>query len=193
MSFPPQKLLEQLAKLDRRYAELEEDIAQLAGQRGTGSLPAPPARQAGKALQQRSKELSDLREIVLAYRTYLRVERDAVEAEQLFHAQGDLEMRELAKDEAYQLRQQQVSLLVQLEALWAERTQAPERPLIIEIRAGTGGLEASLFVADLYRMYTKYASKVGLKVEPMHGQPSEAGGFKEVAFAVNGPGEIGRA
>ena len=77
MPISRQQLLEQLAKLDRRYAELEEDIAQLAGQRGTDSLPA---RQAGKALQQRSKELSDLREIVLAYRTYLRVERDAVEA-----------------------------------------------------------------------------------------------------------------
>src|SRR3989338_2192214 len=173
-----QKLLEQLAKLDRRYAALEEDIAQLASHRGTDP----------KVLQQRSKELSDIREIVLAYRTYLRVERDAVEAEQLFHAQGDLELRELAKDEAYQLRRQQVSLLAQLDAFWAQRTQAPERPLIIEIRAGTGGLEASLFVADLYRMYTKYAAKVGLTVEPMHGQPSEAGGFKEVAFAVNGSG-----
>src|SRR3989338_1775198 len=110
MPISRQQLIEQLAKLDRRYAELEEDIAQLAGQRGTDPLPAPPARQAGKVLQQRSKELSDMREIVLAYRTYLRVERDAVEAEQLFHAQGDLEMRELAKGETIQLRQQQLRL-----------------------------------------------------------------------------------
>ncbi|MDP3703181.1 MAG: peptide chain release factor 1 [Candidatus Omnitrophota bacterium] len=178
MSISRSQLLEQLAKLDRRYAELEEEIAVLFGQRGTDP----------KGLQQRSKELSDLREIVLTYRTVQRVERDAMEAEQLLHAQGDLEMRELAKEEAYQLRHQQVSLLTQLDALWAQRTQATERPLIVEIRAGTGGLEASLFVADLYRMYTKYAAKVGLKVEPMHGQPSEAGGFKEVAFAVNGSG-----
>jgi len=178
MQLPPAKLLDQLAKLDRRYAELEQEVATLAGQQG-----ADP-----KTYQQHSKELSDLREIVLTYRTYQRIERDAVEAEQLFHAQGDLEMRQLAKDEAHQLRQQQVSLLVQLEQLWVERTQEPERPLIVEIRAGTGGLEASLFVGDLYRMYTKYAAHVGLTVEPMHGQPSEAGGLKEVAFAVNGSG-----
>ena len=178
MPLSRQQLLEQLAKLDRRYAELEQEVAALAGRGGAEA----------KAYQQRSKELSDLREIVLTYRTYQRIERDAVEAEQLFHAQGDLEMRELAKGEAYQLRQQQVTLLGQLEQLWAERTQDPERPLIVEIRAGTGGLEASLFVADLCRMYTKYAAKCGLTVEPMHGQPSEAGGLKEVAFAVTGPG-----
>ena len=178
MALSPQQLLEQLAQLERRYAALEQQVAAQASH--VGSDP--------KAYQQLSKELSDLRELVMAFRTYQRVERDAVEAETLFHAQGDLEMRELAKDEAYQLRQQQVDLFGQLGRLWAERHQEPERPLIVEIRAGTGGLEASLFVGDLYRMYTKFAAKCGLSVEPMHGQPSEAGGLKEVAFAVKGPG-----
>jgi len=172
------QLLEQLSKLDRRYTELEEQVAAHAAKSG-----ADP-----KAYQQLSKEFSDLREIVLAYRTYQRVERDALEAEALFHAQGDLEMRQMAKEEASQLRQQQVSVLSQLKRLWAERTQEPERPFIVEIRAGTGGLEASLFVADLYRMYTKYAPKAGLRVEPLESQPSEAGGLKEVAFSVKGPG-----
>ena len=177
---PPshQQLLDQLTHLERRYGELEQ---QLATQSGTSSTDP-------KAYQAMAKELSDLREIVMTYRTYQRVERDAAEAEALFHAQGDLEIRELAKDEAYQLRRQQVALFKELEALWAEQHAAPERPLIVEIRAGTGGLEASLFVADLYRMYTKFAAKIGLTVEPMHGQPSEAGGLKEVAFAVKGPG-----
>ena len=70
MPISRQQLLEQLAKLDRRYTELEQEVAALASQRG-----ADP-----KAYQQRSKELSDLREIVLMYRTYQRVERDAAEA-----------------------------------------------------------------------------------------------------------------
>jgi len=185
MSISRQQLLEQLAKLDRRYTELEQEAASLAA--SAGGHGADP-----KAYQQRSKELSDLREIVMTYRTYQRIERDAREAEALFHAQGDLEMRELAKDEAHQLRQQQVMLLKQLEDLWAARHETPERPLIVEIRAGTGGLEASLFVADLYRMYAKFAARSNLAIEPMHGQPSEAGGFKEVAFAVKGPGAWSR-
>ena len=177
MQIPAQQLLDHIAQLEHRYAELEQ---QIAGQ-------AAHAQTDPKAYQQLAKELSDLRELVLPYRTFLRIEREAAEAETLFRAQGDLEMRELAKEEAIALRQQQADLLAQLERLWRERHETPERPIIMEIRAGTGGLEASLFVADLYRMYTKYAVRCGLAVEPMHGQPSEAGGLKEIAFAVKGP------
>jgi peptide chain release factor 1 len=177
MHIPKDQLLEQLSQADRRYTELEQQVAEQAGRQ-----PDP------KAYQALSKELSDLRELVTAYRTYLRLERDAVEAEALFRAQGDLEVRELAKEEAVALRLQQTELLAQLEQQWRERHEEPERPLIVEIRAATGGLEASLFVGDLYRMYTKYAAKCGLGVEQMHAQRTEAGGLKEVAFAVKGPG-----
>ncbi len=177
MQIPKQQLLEHLAQLERRYTELEHQAAETAGK------PGDP-----QAYQQAARELSELREIVLTYRTYRLVERDAGEAEAIFHAQGDLELRELAKEEAASLRLQQIELLAQLERFWQERHQAPERPLIIEIRAGTGGLEASLFVADLYRMYTKYAAKCGLSVETMEGQRTEAGGLKEIAFSVKGPG-----
>jgi peptide chain release factor 1 len=177
MQIPRQQLLEQLAALEDRYVELERQVADYAEHRNDP-----------QAYQKLSRELSDLREIIMTYRTYLRVEHDAAEAEALFHAQGDLEVRELAKQEAVSLRQQQGELLAQLEQAWLERSQAPERSLIVEIRAGTGGLEASLFVADLYRMYTKYAAKCGLTVEPMHGQRTEAGGLKEIAFSVKGHG-----
>jgi peptide chain release factor 1 len=176
MQLPRQQLLEQLAQLERRYTELEHRVAESAETQGDP-----------KSYQQLSKELSDLREIVMTYRTYLRIERDAIEAEALFHAQGDLEVREFAKEEAVALRLQQAELLTQLEQAWLERSQVPERPLIVEIRAGTGGLEASLFVADLYRMYTKFAAKCGLSVEPMHAQRTDAGGLKEIAFSVKGP------
>ena len=177
MQIPAQQLLEQLAQLDRRYTELERQVAERA-----------TSRNDPQAYQALAKELSDLRHLVMTYRTYVRIDRDAAEAEALFHAQGDLEVREFAKKEAVSLRQQQTELLAQLEQEWRERHQVPDRPVIIEIRAGTGGLEASLFVADLYRMYTKYAARCGLTVEPMHGQRTEAGGLKEIAFAVKGPG-----
>lgn len=177
MHLSSQQLLEHIGQLERRYTKLEQQVAEQAAQR---SDP--------QAYQALSKELSDLREVVTIYRTYLRIEREALEAETLFHAQGDLEMRELAKEEAVALRQQQAELLAQLEQFWRERHETPERPLIVEIRAGTGGLEASLFVADLYRMYTKYAARCALSVEPMESQRSEAGGLKEISFSVKGPG-----
>ena len=169
-------LLERLSTLEARYAELEQQALQQASQISQGP----------QAYQQLSKELSDLRELVRGYRTYRRIEGEVHEAELLANAQGDLEMREMAKEEAVLLRQQQITLLSQLEALWEAQHQEPERPVIVEIRAGTGGLEASLFVGDLYRMYTKYAGKCGLTLEPMYGQPSEVGGLKEIAFSVKG-------
>ena len=178
MHIPRDQLLAQLTKLEQRYTELEHRVAESAGDRSRDP----------QAYQQLSKEFSDLRDLAMTYRTYLRMDRDAAEAEAIFRAQGDLEVRELAREEAVALRQQQGELAAQLEHAWLARHEQPERPLIIEIRAGTGGLEASLFVADLYRMYTKYAAKCGLSVELMHDQRTEAGGMKEIAFSVNGPG-----
>jgi len=176
MLLPRDQFLAQLSQLDRRYTELEHQLAQLATQPDS------------KEYQELSKELAKLKELVLTFRTYQRIEREVREAEQLVHAQGDPELRELAKAEVVSLRQQQTHLLEQLEQIWREEHEAPERPMIIEVRAATGGLEASLFAADLYRMYTKYAAKCGLSVELLESQPSEAGGFKEIVFAVKGSG-----
>jgi len=170
------QLLDHLAQLDQRYTTLEHQAAQQAGKRGDA-----------QAYQGIVKELSDLRALVTAYRAYRRIECLALEAEALSQAQGDLEMRELARDEAVSLRRQQRDLFAQCERLWLERHATPQRPIIMEIRAGTGGLEASLFVADLYRMYTKYAARIGLTVEPMDSQRTEAGGLREIAFSVKGP------
>lgn len=180
MNLPRDQFLVHLQALDQRYTELEGQLAELA------------SRHDSSEYQQLSKELAKLKELVLTFRTYQRVERDAEESEQLVHAQGDLELRELAKDEAVSLRLQQTRLLEQLEQLWQEEHGEPERPIIVELRAATGGLEAGLFVGDLYRMYTKYAAKCGLAVELMDSHPTEAGGFKELIVAVKGPGAYER-
>ena len=178
MPLPPDQLLDRLAQLDRRYAELEQQLADDAG----GGRADP------KAYQERSRELADLREIVTAYRTYRRIGAEADEAETMSHAQGDLDLREMAKEEGASLRLQHARLLADLERMWLARNQAPERPFIVEIRPGTGGLEAGLFVADLHRMYSKYAAKCGWTVEVLDGQRSEAGGLERLVFSVKGPG-----
>ena len=180
MTLPPDQFLAHLAQLDERYAELEEQVAQSA------------VKPDSQAYQKLAKELTQLKDMVLLYRTYQRIEEDIQEAELLFRAQGDLEMRKLAKSEAVSLRQQQVSIMQQLEELWRQEHEAPERPIIVEIRAGTGGQEASLFVGDLYRLYQKYAAKLGLKVDAMESDPTESGGFKEIVFSVKGKGAYER-
>lgn len=178
MKVPLSQLVSRLQELDRRYAQLEGQVAAQAGS----------AQQNPSAYQQLARELSDLRKIVQTFRTYQRIAHEGDEADVMANAQGDAELRELAGEEATQLRQQQQELLGHLERLWSARHEEPERPVIVEIRAGTGGLEASLFAGDLYRLYSKYAQKVGLTIELMHTSLSEAGGFKELAFAVKGPG-----
>lgn len=180
MMLPRDKFLAQLAHFDHRYQELEEQVARLATQ---------PDSQEYKQL---SKELAQLKDFVLDFRTYQRIEKDIGEAKQLVTAQGDVELRELAKSEIVSLRQQQADILERLEQLWNEEHQAPERPIIIEIRAATGGAESSLFVGDLYRMYTKYAAKCGLTTDVMDSHPTEAGGFKEIVFSVKGAGAFER-
>jgi peptide chain release factor 1 len=180
MILPRDQFLAQLTQCERRYTEVEQRLAQLA------SKPDEPE------YQQLSKELAQLKDLVSTFRTYQRIEREVQEAEQLVHAQGEPELRELAKSEAVSLRLQQTHLLEQLEQLWKEEHAAPERPLIIEIRAATGGLESSLFAGDLYRMYSKYAVKCGLTVDLMDSHPTEAGGFKELIFSLKGPGVFER-
>jgi peptide chain release factor 1 len=180
MSTAHQQLLAHLEALERKYVELERQLVDGAAQ--------PDA----SAYQHASKELMRLRDYVLGYRTYRRLERDVAEAEQMVHAQGETELREMAREEVVLLRQQQARLLDELERQWQEESAEPDRPIILEIRAATGGLESSLFVGDLYRMYTKFAARCGLQVELMESAPTEAGGFRDLSFSIKGAGAFQR-
>ncbi len=175
MPLPREQFLAQLEQRARRVTEIEHELVARATEPDS------------KDYQALSRELAQLREMVTLFRTCQRIEREVQEAEQMLHAQGDLDVREMAREEAVLLRQQQADLWAQLEQLWKDEHQTPDRPIIVEIRAATGGLESSLFVGDLYRMYTKYAALGGLKVELLESQPTEAGGLKELVCSVKGP------
>ncbi len=95
---------------------------------------------------------------------------------------------ELAKQELSELRGRKTATETALEELLFEEDPDANKNIIVEIRAGTGGLEASLFASDLFRMYSKYAAGQGWKVETLSLSPSEAGGFKEVIFGITGTG-----
>lgn len=138
--------------------------------------------------QKLAKEYSDLTEIVNVFKDYKNLENQIEELKKLLTEKHDHEFEALAKTELKASVEQQNKLADLLEELSNPKKKEQNRALIIEIRAGTGGEEASLFAADLYRMYSRYADKRGWKVEPINAHPSETGGFKEVIFSVSGPG-----
>jgi len=101
-------------------------------------------------------------------------------------ASGDPELAELARAELPELEQRLVTLEAELKKRLIPRDPDDDRNVIVEIRAGTGGDEASLFAADLYRMYTKYAERMSWKQEILSSSPSEVGGFKEIIVQLSG-------
>ncbi len=138
--------------------------------------------------QKLAKEYSEITPIVNSLKGYEKVLAQIDELKTLLKQKHDTDFEELARGELSELQEKQTALIEQIDCLINPKEKEKNRDLIIEIRAGTGGEEASLFAGDLYRMYTKYADKMGWKVEVMNLQESEKGGFKEVIFSIRGRG-----
>jgi peptide chain release factor 1 len=170
----PPNMFEQLEKLQDRYQELEHLLA---------------SREVVSDKDQYNKyakELSDLSGPVSLFREYKRVMKEIEDLEHVFKEKSDQELLELAKRELIDLENKKIDLEQRLKDTLAGEDKDVGKNVIVEIRPGTGGLEAGLFAADLYRMYTKYATKRGWTVESMSGSPTELGGFKEIVFSVKG-------
>ena len=167
-------MFEQLEKLQDRYQELEHLLA---------------SREVVSDKDQYNKyakELSDLAGPVSLFREYKRVIKEIEDLEHVLKEKSDQELVELVKKEAQDLNKKKMELEQRLKAVLAGEDKDAGKNVIVEIRPGTGGLEAGLFAADLYRMYTKYAVRKGWTVESMSGSPTELGGFKEIVFSVKG-------
>lgn len=135
-----------------------------------------------------SKEQADLEETVQTYREYKRVVSALREAKEMFEERLDEEMREWVKSEIAALGQRREELEAKLQILLLPRDPNDDKNVIVEIRGAAGGEEASLFAADLFRMYTRYAERQGWRVEMLDSHPTDLGGFKEVVFSVQGRG-----
>lgn len=134
-----------------------------------------------------TREQQKLQRLVADHERYRKLEREIDEARALQRdPAGDPELKELATAElpALQAEAEQVHKAVLLAMIPPEPTDS--RDTVMEIRAGTGGEEASLFAAELFRLYTKYAEGRGWSIQPMSSSPSERGGFKEVIFLITG-------
>jgi peptide chain release factor 1 len=134
-----------------------------------------------------SREHQKVQELVADYREYLRLERELIDANALSRdAAADPDMRELALAELPELQRRRATLKQQVLLAMIPPETTDSRNTVMEIRAGTGGDEASLFGAELYRMYSRYADDRGWKVQPMSSSSSERGGYKEVIFLITG-------
>jgi peptide chain release factor 1 len=172
-------MFERIAEIEARYQELEDRL-------GEPSLARDPAK-----LRELTQELAGLRELVTAYREWKRVSASLAENEELA-GDGDAEIRELAKAELPELRARKDELEHSLKKLLTPKDPRDQKSVVLEIRPGTGGDEAALFAADLFRMYTRYAQGRRWAVELLSLTETEGGGAKEVVANVTGPGVFGR-
>ena len=133
-----------------------------------------------------SKEYKELKPLVDKINEYELTEARLKEAREMLHSETDKEMLEMAKEEAEELDEQLKELEEQIKFMLIPKDPEDAKNAVVEIRAGTGGDEASLFAGDLYRMYTKYAEKKGWKTEIVDYNEGTAGGFKEIIFNIKG-------
>ena len=138
-----------------------------------------------------AKELSELTPLVEKYRECRAVQKDIEGAEEMVRG-SDADMRALAEEELKGLHEQRDAILADLRKLLVPKDPNDEKNVILEIRAGTGGDEASLFAADLFRMYSRFAERQGWKLEVMSTSDSGAGGVKEVIASIEGRGVYSR-
>jgi len=166
----PQKTIEELIN---KHLNLEKDLS-------SGEIDK-------KKFAEKSKEYSDINEIIAEAKKYLSFENDKIELEKILNDQStDNELKKMAEIELIDLKLKNESNEKKLKIFLLPKDEADKKDAIIEIRAGTGGLEASLFAADLFKMYEKVSSKKKWSLELISISRSEAGGLKEVIASIKG-------
>ena len=132
------------------------------------------------------REHSHLTSVMEAYKEYKEVLQGIEDAKVIITEEEDHDMKEMAREELKELEERQPALEEKIKFLLIPPDPLEEKNIIVEIRAGTGGDESSLFAADLFRMYTRYADMKGWKYEVMDASESEVGGYKEISFSISG-------
>ncbi|GIX48746.1 MAG: peptide chain release factor 1 [Candidatus Tectimicrobiota bacterium] len=174
-------MLEKLSALEARYEAL------------TAQLSDPAVLADPEALRRYAKEQAELRPVVSKYQAYRQLARELQEHQELLASEPlEADFAALVKEEVATLQRRLAALEEELRLLLLPRDPNDERNVILEIRAGTGGEEAALFAADLFRMYTRYAESKRWRVEVLSSSPTETGGFKEVIALIEGKGAYSR-
>ena len=166
-------MFQKLDEVENRYEELEK------------LLTDPKVLGNPKEMQKLARERAGISKLVETYRAYKKVEEEIKESHNLL-TESDEEMRELAKAELHSLKERQAALEEEIKTLLLPQDPRDDKNIFLEIRAGTGGEEAALFAADLFRMYAKFAEMNRWRVEVMSQNPTGLGGFKEIIALIEG-------
>jgi len=169
-----------MSKYLERIAEAEERSRELEGQLADPDVASQPGR-----FKELAKDLAELRPVVETGTRYRDVVREVDEARQMAE-DDDPDLAEMARGELESLTSELEALEGKLFELFIPKDPLDEKNAIFEIRAGTGGDEAALFAGDLFRMYTRYAERLGWKVDIMSSSETPGGGFKEVIATIDG-------
>jgi peptide chain release factor 1 len=136
--------------------------------------------------RQRAQAQAGIADVVTCFEHYRSEETQLKEATQILHEESDSELREIAEQDKHEAAESLERLEEELKVLLIPKDPNDDRNTIVEIRAGTGGEEAALFSADLYRLYSRYAELKGWKIELLSSNPTGMGGFKEISFKIAG-------
>ena len=173
-------MLDRLRSLSERFFEIEDLLAR------------PEVATDHDRVHELARERASLQEVVGLYERHVRLTRQMEDAGAIFAEGGDEELRALAQEEMDSLERQRDALEGQMRLALLPKDRNDERDVIVEIRAGTGGVEAAQFAGDLYRMYARYAQAKGWNVDVIDSNPTGIGGFKEMVFEVKGRGAFSR-
>ncbi len=172
-------MIERLDSVEERFVELEKRLSD------------PEIVSNMEEYKKIAKEHSELEPIVKTYRRYKDIQKELEDNRELLEDK-DEEIQQLAKEEIARLKDELGTVEKKLKELLIPKDPNDEKNVILEIRAGTGGDEAALFAADLFRMYTRYAEQHNWTVEVLSSHPTGIGGFKEIIMAINGHGAYSR-
>ncbi len=162
-----------LENLERRFADLEQQLS------------APDILNDQERYRKLTKAHSDLREVVEVFKQY-KEQRAQLAESKAMQNDPDPDIREMAFEEATELETSMAGLERELKVLLLPKDPMDDKNIILEIRAGTGGDEAALFAADLFRMYSRFAESKGWKVELLSSNETGTGGYKEIIALVTG-------
>ncbi len=166
-------MIERLEATEKKYMDLQKEL-----------MSEEVLKDINKT-RELSKEMSELEEVVTVYREYKKVIEAIPETKEMLK---DDELKDIAKEELKDLEEKKEKLEHDLEILLIPKDPNDNKNVIVEIRGAAGGDEANIFAGDLYRMYSKYADKVGFKTELINAEEGTAGGFSQVEFMVKGSG-----
>ncbi len=167
-------MFDKLAAIEKRFDEL------------SGKMSDPAVISLQNEFQKYAREHSELVDIIKEYREWKKNNQELEENRALLEEESDPEMQELAKMEIESLTEKTKKNELELKKLLLPKDPRDEKSVIMEIRAGTGGDEAGLFAADLYRMYSRYAERQKWKVEILTSNETGVGGFKEIVLNIRG-------